>query len=420
MSTRASGLADPANGLTASAAISVQRQQDTISASLAPQALIQQGTTADLGGSQANTQLAPGGSTPLSEATLGLRATLNGATPPPTISSSQDGTSGDSAIPVAASSTPTPTATPAIPANVPCEQSSSPLFCVYTVEAGDTLGSIATKFNIKGNDDVTPWDLLIQSNKPDIVSEDDLLQVGQKLRIPMTSAPVGDTGTSAKVSGVVHTVLRSETLTDIAEMYGVTTESIMAVAANGIGDPDALAIGKELIIPNPTRFATPAPAPTPVPTTASGGGSGSGADSSTGSSGGPRGNVAGGPRSASGLIWPVSGPISSYFGPSHPLGIDIDLFSNPNAPIGAAAAGTVTFAGGDPCCSYGYYVIVDHGNGLQTLYGHFSKLSVSAGEKVSQGEILGLGGRTGYATGNHLHFEVHVNGAIVNPLDYLP
>ena len=80
----------------------------------------------------------------------------------------------------------------------------------------------------------------------------------------------------------------------------------------------------------------------------------------------------------------------------------------------------MTFAGGDPCCSYGYYVIVDHGNGLQTLYGHFSKLSVSVGEKVSQGEILGLGGRTGYATGNHLHFEVHVNGAIVNPTDYLP
>jgi len=119
-------------------------------------------------------------------------------------------------------------------------------------------------------------------------------------------------------------------------------------------------------------------------------------------------------------MWPTTGPISSYYGPAHPLGIDIDLFSNPNAPIGAAAAGTVSFAGGNACCSYGYYVVVDHGNGIQTLYAHFSSISVSVGERVAAGEILGLGGRTGYATGNHLHFEVHVNGAIVNPLEYLP
>ena len=77
-------------------------------------------------------------------------------------------------------------------------------------------------------------------------------------------------------------------------------------------------------------------------------------------------------RLRSGFIWPASGPISSYFGPSHPLGIDIDFFANPNQAVGAAAAGTVTFAGGDACCSYGYYVIIDHGNGFETLYGHFS------------------------------------------------
>jgi murein DD-endopeptidase MepM/ murein hydrolase activator NlpD len=410
IASRASSLADPANGLTASAAISVQTRQETVSAAV-------QKALDPLGGSQSNSNLAPGGVTPQTASTIGsipLRQPIDGATPPPTISSSQEGSAGPGAEgsngSATATTTPTATPTPGVPAGVPCEQSSSPLFCVYTVEAGDTLGSIATKFNIKGSDDVTSWELLVQSNRPDVVSEDDLLQIGQKLRIP-------------QYSGVVHTVLSSQTLGEIADRYGVTPESIMAVAANGIGDPNAISIGKELIIPNPTRFATPEP-PAPTATTApssssSGSGSSSSSDSS-GSSGGPRGSVASGPKSASGLIWPVSGPISSYFGPSHPLGIDIDLFSNPNAAIGAAAAGTVTFAGGDPCCSYGYYVIVDHGNGLQTLYGHFSKLSVSVGESVSQGEILGLGGRTGYATGNHLHFEVHVNGSIVNPLEYLP
>jgi murein DD-endopeptidase MepM/ murein hydrolase activator NlpD len=127
-----------------------------------------------------------------------------------------------------------------------------------------------------------------------------------------------------------------------------------------------------------------------------------------------------GSASRAGFIWPATGPLSSRFGPSHPLGIDIDLYNNRNSPIGAAAAGTVTFAGGNTCCSYGLYVVVDHGNGYTTLYAHLSRISVSVGERVSQGEVLGSGGRTGYATGDHLHFEVHYNGAIINPMNVLP
>jgi murein DD-endopeptidase MepM/ murein hydrolase activator NlpD len=79
----------------------------------------------------------------------------------------------------------------------------------------------------------------------------------------------------------------------------------------------------------------------------------------------------------------------------------------------------VTFAGGDTCCSYGLYVIIDHGNGYSTLYGHLSQINVAAGQTVAQGQVLGLGGRTGYATGNHLHFEVRINGAPTDPLGYL-
>ena len=80
----------------------------------------------------------------------------------------------------------------------------------------------------------------------------------------------------------------------------------------------------------------------------------------------------------------------------------------------------MTFAGGNTCCSYGLYVTIDHGNGFSTLYGHMSKLNVTTGQKVTKGQVLGAGGRTGYATGNHLHFEVRKDGKVVNPLSYLP
>ena len=121
-----------------------------------------------------------------------------------------------------------------------------------------------------------------------------------------------------------------------------------------------------------------------------------------------------------GFIWPATGPISSAFGPSHPLGIDIDLFKSTTAKTSAAAAGTVTFAGGNPCCSYGLYVVIDHGNGYTTLYAHLATLAVVAGQKVNQGDFIGYGGRTGYATGIHLHFEVHYNGRVIDPVSVLP
>lgn len=120
------------------------------------------------------------------------------------------------------------------------------------------------------------------------------------------------------------------------------------------------------------------------------------------------------------LIWPVYGPISSYFGPDHPLGIDIDQMMAVGAPVLAAHDGVVVFAGGDPCCSYGYYVIVMGSGGMTTLYAHFEVLMVGTGQAVVQGEPLGIVGSTGYSTGTHLHFEVIDGGIRRNPLDYLP
>jgi murein DD-endopeptidase MepM/ murein hydrolase activator NlpD len=120
------------------------------------------------------------------------------------------------------------------------------------------------------------------------------------------------------------------------------------------------------------------------------------------------------------LIWPITGPITSYMGYSHPLGIDIGLDYDSVAPILAAADGTVSFAGGDPCCSYGNYVVVDHGDGLSTLYAHLDEIKVNEGAQVRQGDLLGYGGNTGHSTGKHLHFEVRTSYGRLDPLEVLP
>ena len=122
-------------------------------------------------------------------------------------------------------------------------------------------------------------------------------------------------------------------------------------------------------------------------------------------------------RASTRLVWPASGPISSYFGPSHPLGIDV---AQSKGNIVAAMAGTVVFAGGNPCCSYGIYVVIDSPDGVRTLYGHLSTLAVRRGQKVKQGATLGKVGNTGTSTGTHLHFEVIDRGVRQDPLKYLP
>jgi murein DD-endopeptidase MepM/ murein hydrolase activator NlpD len=122
--------------------------------------------------------------------------------------------------------------------------------------------------------------------------------------------------------------------------------------------------------------------------------------------------------SSSGLIWPVSGPITSPFGwrwgRMHE-GIDIGV--GYGTPIGAAAGGTVIYAGWME--GYGNLVVIDHGGGLATAYGHQERIAVSVGEQVTQGQTIGYVGCTGHCFGPHLHFEVRVNGAPVDPLGYL-
>lgn len=124
-------------------------------------------------------------------------------------------------------------------------------------------------------------------------------------------------------------------------------------------------------------------------------------------------------KSASGLIWPASGPISSPFGyrwGALHAGIDID--TGYGAPIVAAKAGTVILAG--PNGGYGNCTIIDHGGSFTTLYAHQSRMLVGEGDYVKQGQLLGYTGSTGNVTGPHLHFETRVGGVPKNPLNYLP
>lgn len=122
--------------------------------------------------------------------------------------------------------------------------------------------------------------------------------------------------------------------------------------------------------------------------------------------------------SASGLIWPVSGPITSPFGWRWGrMHEGIDIGASTGTPIHAAAAGTVVYSGWME--GYGNLVVIDHGNGLATAYGHQSALAAGMGASVSQGETIGYVGCTGHCTGPHLHFEVRVNGTPVDPLRYL-
>ena len=120
--------------------------------------------------------------------------------------------------------------------------------------------------------------------------------------------------------------------------------------------------------------------------------------------------------------WPIRGRINSYFGGrkifgSYSYHSGIDISASYGAAIKAADGGTVTFAGWKG--SYGKLVIITHDNGTQTYYGHNSSLTVSAGQKVYQGQTIAKAGSTGRSTGTHCHFEVRVHGSAVNPLNYL-
>lgn len=187
-------------------------------------------------------------------------------------------------------------------------------------------------------------------------------------------------------AATVHVVRPGDTLWRIAGMHRVSVADLVRV--NRLADADRLRVGQRLLVPPPGR----GPAP-------------------------PRGDV-GLRRDAGRLAWPSRGVITSRFGyrwGRHHHGIDIS--APVGTPIRAVRDGVVTFAGWRG--GYGRLVILDHGQGLATWYGHASKILVRVGQRVTTGQEIAAVGATGNVTGPNLHFEVRINGAPQDPIPYL-
>lgn len=238
----------------------------------------------------------------------------------------------------------------------------------YEVQKGDVLGTIADKFGVSS--DTIRWANNLKS---------DNLMPGQTLRIP-------------PVTGIVYQVKPGDTIYSIAKDFKTDAQKIVNFPANDFADLDtfALNVGQTLVVPDGVvPEAAPVYIAQEVPKIIAGG---------TGR-----------------FIWPVSGIITQY-PVSYHMALDI---ANSAAPdIAAADGGVVSYSG---CLKYGYgcHIILDHGDGYQTLYGHLQALYVDVGAKVAKGQAIGKMGSTGRSTGTHLHFEVRINGVIVNPLGYL-
>lgn len=254
----------------------------------------------------------------------------------------------------------------------------------YKVSPGDTVSNIAQEFGISPQ-------TVVQTND---LKDENRLVVGEELTI-------------LPVSGVLHTVKKGDTLSAIAQTYKVAEADIVGYGLNGLADADSLQQGQKLIIPGgtpPAKAVIPPPAPRPAAPPAP-----------------PVSAPAPSPqppkRGTGQFAWPTIGPITQYFNPPYHTGIDI---APPfGTPIYAADAGRVTRIE-QLSWGYGWNLYIDHGNGYVTHYSHVSAFAVSVGDYVNRGQLVARVGSTGRSTGPHLDFEIYINGAVVNPLNYLP
>jgi murein DD-endopeptidase MepM/ murein hydrolase activator NlpD len=251
----------------------------------------------------------------------------------------------------------------------------------YTVRKGDALSTIAARRNL-------PVEEIMDANN----LNSDFIKAGQELVLPIIDFKKSNSSkseTKAKKNEssseqLVHKVQRGDALSTIARMYGTDIDTIRQ---NNNLSGDRIFAGDELIITDYER----------------------------------------GPFSLgrNSLIWPVSGRITSSFGwRTHPIkktrlfhnGLDIAVPSG--TAVRAAASGEVVHSGW--MNGFGYTVIIDHGRGVETLYAHNSRVTVSRGSMVNKGQQIARSGNTGLSTGPHLHFGVLRNEKPLNPRNYLP
>jgi murein DD-endopeptidase MepM/ murein hydrolase activator NlpD len=241
------------------------------------------------------------------------------------------------------------------------------------VEFGDTIFDIAIGFGLAPE--------TIMWSNPALGDNPDLLRVGQELVI-------------IPVDGVYHQVGGDDTIEGIASTYKVEPEAIINYELNELDfENPVIKPGQWLVVPGGTKPYVPRTVTAysgPVPDDATKG---------------------------SGIFgWPTSGTITQGYWGGHP-GIDIAGWLG--APIAAADSGHVVAAGWNDT-GYGYFVVVDHGNGFQTLYAHLQAYYVEAGDDVSKGKTIAEMGSTGNSTGPHLHFEIRQGTIQRNPYGFLP
>ncbi|HET6947938.1 MAG TPA: M23 family metallopeptidase [bacterium] len=275
------------------------------------------------------------------------------------------------------------------------EVTPAPAPVTIVVREGQSLWSLAAQYgtSIEG----------IQEANGLAIGE--VLRVGQELVIPgpgvATTAPTPRKTAARLKPGTRVVTIRlyeGQTLWDVSQTYGVSIDEI--VELNGLSSPDYVRAGQRLKVPA-REMASIAPRRVAQ----------SLADSAV--------SVASSAAAlAQGFIWPARGRLTSRFGWRRWRHHDgIDIAAPYGSPVTAARDGVVVFAGWYH--AYGKALIVDHGSGLQTLYGHNSRLLVRSGERVTKGQLIAKVGSTGRSTGPHLHFEVRINGRPVNPIKYL-
>lgn len=244
----------------------------------------------------------------------------------------------------------------------------------YTVREGDTLSTIAEKFDV--SIDSVKWanpNINWQKVKPGVV----------------VSMP--------PVTGVVYKVKPGDTVYSIAKKFQTDAQGIVDFPMNTFSDDETftLVAGQTLVVPDgimPNEAVTSAPNIARVLTPDAGSVSASGS-----------------------FVWPAFGGISQPFRWYHKA---IDIANRGGGAILAADSGTVVVSGWSNA-GYGNHVIIDHNNGYQTLYAHMSSIAVIAGQSIGRGSVIGQMGSTGRSTGTHLHFEIRTGSGNVDPLGYL-
>lgn len=244
----------------------------------------------------------------------------------------------------------------------------------YVARSGDTVDKISRKFHL---------------NPQTIIKNNDRKKLGAAIKpgTPLTILPV---------DGIAHPVDKNETIAEISKRYQIAVNDIISV--NHMENPHLIREKQKLIIPNATELRLrPKPKPQPQAVKYA-----------------RAGDQAPVVKSGRRLSWPSAGSVTSNYGWRwFRMHNGMDIAAPVGTPIRAAKEGRVVYSGW--MGGYGYAIDLDHGNGVVTRYAHCSELKVRQGQYVSRGQLIAAMGSTGHSTGSHLHFEVHVNGAPINP-----